>query len=58
MIFSSDADYIRLHDQGVEHAGIAYCHQQRRSIGAMIRALELIWEVYEPDETRNRIEYI
>jgi len=42
VIFSNDPDFLRLHDQGVEHPGIVYCHQQSRSIGEMIRALELI----------------
>jgi predicted nuclease of predicted toxin-antitoxin system len=38
VIFSHDDDYLRLHDQGMEHAGIGYCHQQSRSIGEIIRA--------------------
>jgi hypothetical protein len=58
VIFSHDEDYLRLHDQGVQHAGIAYCHQESRSIGEIIRGLELIWEVLEPEEMRNRVEYI
>jgi predicted nuclease of predicted toxin-antitoxin system len=57
-IFSNDSDFLRLHDGGVEHPGIVYCHQQSRSIGEMIRALELIWEILEPEEMRNRIEFI
>lgn len=57
-IFSNDPDFLRLHDQGVEHPGIVYCHQQSRSIGEIIRALELIWEVLEPDDIRNRVEFI
>ncbi len=58
VIVSNDPDFLRLHDQGVEHTGIAYCHQQSRSIGEMIRALELIWEILEPEEMRNRVEFI
>ena len=58
VIFSNDPDFLRLHDQGVEHPGIVYCHQQTRSIGEIIRALELIWEVLEPEEMRNRVEFI
>lgn len=33
VIYTNDEDYLRLHDQGIEHAGIAYCDQQSRSIG-------------------------
>ena len=58
VIFTNDDDFLRLHDQGAEHPGIAYCHQQSRSIGDIIRALELIWEVLEPDDMRNRVEFI
>jgi predicted nuclease of predicted toxin-antitoxin system len=58
VILSSDPDFLRLHHQGVQHSGIAYCHQQSRTIGEMIRALELLWEVLEPDEMHNRVEFI
>ena len=58
MIFTSDRDYLRLHDQGESHAGIAYCQQGSRSIGDVIRALELIWEVLEPREIHGRLEFI
>jgi predicted nuclease of predicted toxin-antitoxin system len=58
VIFSNDSDFLRLHDENVEHPGIVYCHQQSRSIGEMIRALEFIWEILEPEEMRNRVEFI
>src|SRR5262249_2702918 len=50
VIFTQDRDYLRLDAASVEHAGIAFCDQQARSIGEIIAALVLIWEVYEPDE--------
>lgn len=43
---------------GKAHAGVVYCHQGSRSIGQIIRALEPLWHVYEPDEMRNRVEFI
>jgi predicted nuclease of predicted toxin-antitoxin system len=58
IIFTEDADFLALANAGVEHAGLAYCHQNTRSIGQIIRALELLWEVYEPDEMNNRVEFI
>lgn len=58
VIFTEDDDFLALAAAGVEHAGLAYCQQNTHSIGQIIRALELIWEVYEPDEMRNRIEFI
>jgi predicted nuclease of predicted toxin-antitoxin system len=58
VIFTNDSDFLRLHDDGVEHCGIVYCHQQSRSVGEIIRGLELIWEVLEPEEMRNRVEFL
>ena len=58
VIFSEDDDFLSLASTGQLHAGLAYCHQHTRSIGQIVRALELIWEIYEPDEMKNRIEFI
>jgi uncharacterized protein DUF5615 len=58
VIFTNDPDFLHMHDQGVAHAGIAYCHRQSRSVGEIIGALELIWEVLEPEEMHNRVEFI
>jgi predicted nuclease of predicted toxin-antitoxin system len=58
VIFTQDDDFLALAAHGIEHARIVYCHQQTRSIGDIVRGLQLIWEVYEPEEMRNRIEFI
>ena len=58
VIFTQDRDFLRIHAAGVTHAGIAYCEKDTRSLGEVIAALVLIWEVYEPDEMRERVEYI
>jgi predicted nuclease of predicted toxin-antitoxin system len=58
VIFTQDDDFLVLASQGVEHAGLAYCRQHTRSIGEIIRALEMIHGVYEAEEMRNRIELI
>ncbi len=58
VIFTNDSDFLRLHDAGAEHAGIAYCHQQSRSVGEIVRFLELIWEVFESSDMRNHVEFI
>jgi predicted nuclease of predicted toxin-antitoxin system len=58
VIFTEDADFLRLHAAGESHPGIAYCHQQTRAIGEIIRGLVLIWEVLEPDDMRNHVEYL
>jgi predicted nuclease of predicted toxin-antitoxin system len=58
VIYIQDDDYLSLNARGVPHAGITYCHQHSRSIGEVIRSLVLIWEVYEPHEIANRVEYL
>jgi hypothetical protein len=56
VIFTHDSDFVALHHAGVRHAGISYCHQQRDSLGEVIRRLVLIWGVYEADEFRDHLE--
>jgi len=58
VVFTQDDDFLRLHAAGVPHAGIAYCHQQSRSIGDIIRGLTLIWEICDPDDLKNKVEYL
>ncbi len=58
VIFTCDDDFLRLQATGADHAGIAYCHQSKLSVGRVVRALHLLWEVYEPEEMRKRAEYL
>jgi len=51
LIFTEDDDFLALAAAGVEHAGLAYCRQNTRSIGQIVHALELVWEVYELDNS-------
>ncbi len=53
-----DRDFLRLHHQGREHAGIAYCKQGLRTVGQLIAALVLIHEVLEPDTMIGRVEFL
>jgi predicted nuclease of predicted toxin-antitoxin system len=58
VIFTQDGDFLRINAAGISHPGIVYCHQQKYSVGDLIRLLVLVWEVYEPEELRNRVEYL
>jgi predicted nuclease of predicted toxin-antitoxin system len=58
VIFSHDRDFLRLHAMGVPHAGMVYCDKDSKSIGAIIQGLVLIWEVLEPEEMQNRVEFL
>lgn len=58
VIFTQDTDFLRLHQTGMNDAGIIYCNQGSRSIGNIIRSLILIWEWLEPEDMRGRVEFI
>jgi predicted nuclease of predicted toxin-antitoxin system len=58
VIFTEDDDFLALAASGVHHPGLAYCGQNTRSIGQIVRGLHLIWEVYEPDEMINRVAFL
>src|SRR3954463_14620555 len=58
VIFTQDRDFLRLHAAGVPHAGIAYCHQESRTVGQIVRGLVLIWELLDPKDIVGRVEYL
>src|SRR5262249_10474679 len=58
VVFTQDRDFLRINAARVPHAGIAYCEKDTRSIGEIIAALVLLWEIFEPEEMANRVEYI
>lgn len=58
VLVTSDSDFLSFHAQGLPHWGIAYCHQQSRTIGQMVHTLELVWELLEPDDMKNRVEFL
>jgi len=58
VLFTQDADFLRLDTAGLIHTGIAFCHAGSRSIGEIIRTMTLIWEIYEPEEMDCRVEFL
>jgi hypothetical protein len=57
VVFTQDEDFLRLHAEGIEHAGIAYA-PQGTSIGAIIRGLMLIYQVLDAEDMQGHIEYL
>lgn len=55
--FTQDDDFLRLHTQGVSHAGIIY-GPRRMAVGDVIRGLVLISNVLTPDEMHNHVEFL
>lgn len=57
VIFTQDDDFLRLHTQGLSHAGIVYGHR-RMPVGDVIRGLMLVSNVLTPEEMRNHVEFL
>jgi hypothetical protein len=58
VIFSFDDDLLRLAASGVEHAGVVYCEQRKRSTGDVIRGLVLIWERLDPPDMAGQVKFL
>lgn len=58
VIFTQDRDFLRIQAAGIPHAGIVYCERDTKSIGEMIDALVLRWEIYDPDEMAGRVDFL
>ena len=58
VLVTCDSDFVVLHQQGQSHCGIIKFHdEQRHDVGAIIRFVELMWEVMEPAEMVQHLEY-
>jgi predicted nuclease of predicted toxin-antitoxin system len=57
VLFTQDADFLRLHASGAEHSGIVYARQQT-AISEMIQGLMLVFELLEPGEMEGQIEFL
>jgi hypothetical protein len=58
VIFSYDDDLLRLAASGLEHAGVVYCRQRKRSIGEIVRGLVLIRERLDPADLAGQIKFL
>ncbi|MEW5869703.1 MAG: DUF5615 family PIN-like protein [Chloroflexota bacterium] len=57
VIFTQDADFLRLHTLGSDHAGIVYM-PQHSPVGQMVRQLMLVYDLMDAEEMRNHIEFL
>ena len=58
VLITNDADFLRLHDRGASHAGIAYSPKGKRAIGESLHGLIMIAECLAPEEMQNHVEYL
>ena len=56
-ILTRDADFLRLHAEGREHAGIIYCPKDV-NVGRMIRGVMLLCELLSPCDMRGHVEFL
>ena len=57
VLFTHDADFLRLASSGINHAGIVYAPQPT-PVGETIRGLMLIYQVLDSEDLINGIEYL
>ena len=58
VVVTHDDDFLRLNQAGHAHAGIAYCHQNARSIGQIVLALSRLWRTSTPEELRGVVRFL
>lgn len=58
IIMTHDVDFLRLASQSAEYPGVAYCAIGARSLGELIRALILIYEIMSPEEMTGHVEFL
>jgi hypothetical protein len=58
VIFTQDRDFLRIHASGISHPEIAYCEKDTWSIGQIIGGLIDIWEILDPEDIVDHVEYI
>ena len=57
VIVTHDDDFLTFSAE-LEHKGIVFLHQQKYSIGDMIRNLKLLWDVVEQKDIKNHVEFL
>lgn len=57
VLFTRDADFLRLHDRGIPHTGIVFA-PQGTPVGRIVRWLMLIHDVLSPQEMGGHVEFL
>jgi len=62
LMFSQDTDLLAegqlRQKQGIEFPGVVYAHQRQVSIGQCVNDLELIAQAGNPEDFKNRVQYL
>ena len=57
VLVTRDLDFLLLHAQGIQHAGIVRWHSKRRLLGELVKRLVILWRTHTAEEMLGRIEY-
>jgi len=57
VIITKDTDFLKIARSGIAHPGMVFFHDGTR-IGEVVRYVRLIWEIMEPSEMTDRVEYV
>ncbi|MCG3139561.1 MAG: hypothetical protein HDKAJFGB_00438 [Anaerolineae bacterium] len=58
VLVTFDDDFVALSASGKEHVGIAYCHQDKYTIGELIYELLVLANAMSADEMKNHVEFL
>lgn len=58
VVCTFDYDFLRLHAEGIPHAGIIIARHFDTAIGDWVRGLELICGTMTSEEMKNHVEYL
>jgi hypothetical protein len=58
VIVTHDYDFLRHHNAGMAHAGIAFSLQGAMALGPLIEALVLVHSCMTSEEIHGRVEYL
>ena len=61
VIFTHDADFLRLHNRGFQHTGIIYCSQKKLktiTTGEIVSFLELVYQSMSIELMLNHVEFV
>jgi len=58
VLCTHDQDFLRMHNEGIEHAGIIFGQQRRTTISTWVRKLIEYHEQIASEEMKNRLIYL
>ncbi|HRQ38236.1 MAG TPA: DUF5615 family PIN-like protein [Chloroflexota bacterium] len=58
VLVTTDADFLRMAQDGQVHAGIVFGIQQNQTIGDWVKKLEILCFVYTAADMENHVEYL